>query len=255
MFSRVLGGLGALALAAVVVAAPVWADDEKKDVAPALGKLLEKQFEKGNARYDYLLYLPADYGKEGKRSPLVLFLHGLGDKLARMKRFGLPKQIERKKGVTFILVAPENPQRGWNAKNLTALLDDVVAKYKVDKDRIYVTGLSMGGFGTFSLIAASPDRFAAAIPICGGGNPATAKKLKDIPIWVFHGTKDETVPAKRSEAMVKALKDAGSKNVKFTLYPEAKHDSWTKTYRNEEVWKWLLEQKRPTKTGVKKEKD
>jgi predicted peptidase len=112
----------------------------------------------------------------------------------------------------------------------------------------------MGGYGTFSLVAAYPDRFAAAIPICGGGSPASAKKIKDLPIWVFHGAKDETVPAKRSEVMVKALKDAGSKSVKFTLYPEAKHDSWTQTYRNEKVWEWLLQQKRGKKSeGPKKE--
>ncbi len=128
---------------------------------------------------------------------------------------------------------------------LMALVDDVAARYKVDKDRIYVTGLSMGGFGTWAFAAAFPDRVAAIIPICGGGNPADAKKLKELPIWVFHGAKDPVVPSSRSEAMIKALKEAGASKVKFTLYPEAGHDAWTATYKNPEVWEWLLKQKRP----------
>jgi len=255
MRRRIAGGLAALAVVIAAAAGPALADDEKKENKPAVGKLLERKFEKGSVKYDYLLYLPKDYGQDSKGSPLVLFLHGKGDKLARMKRFGLPGQIERKKGVSFILVAPECPDRFWVPRSLNALLDDVGAKYKVDKDRVYVTGLSLGGFGTFSLIAAYPDRFAAAIPICGGGMPASAKKLKDMPIWVFHGAKDDVVPAKRSEAMVKALKDAGSKSVKFTLYPEAKHNSWTKTYSDEKVWEWLLKQKRRAKEEPAKEKE
>ncbi len=156
----------------------------------------------------------------------------------------LPRRVEQKKEA-FLLVAPQNSgKKGWNAAAVGALLDDVVANHKVDKDRIYVTGLSMGGFGTWSLAAAFPDKFAAIIPICGGGNPANAKKIKDLPIWVFHGAKDQVVPASRSEAMVQALKDAGAENVKFTLYPNAGHDAWTPTYSNQEVWDWLLKQKR-----------
>jgi len=119
----------------------------------------------------------------------------------------------------------------------------------VDKDHIYVTGLSMGGFGTWALAAAYPDRFAAIVPICGGGSPASAAKLKDLPIWVFHGAKDRAVPPSRSEAMIKALKKAGSKKVKYTLYPDADHDSWTEAYNDPKLWEWLLEQKR---SGEKK---
>jgi len=216
------------------------AADEKDPV----GKLLDRKFEKETGKLDYLLYLPEDYGKEDKALPLVLFLHGAGDRIERLKRGGLPRSVERKKESRFILVAPQCPGRGWSVTALTALLDDIVAKYKVDKDRLYVTGLSMGGFGTWSLAAAHPDRFAAIVPICGGGNPRSAGKLKDLPIWVFHGAKDTIVPPGRSEAMVKALQDAGSEKVEFTLYPNANHDSWTATYNNPEVWDWLLKQKR-----------
>jgi predicted peptidase len=216
------------------------AADEKDPV----GKLLERKFEKESVKLDYLLYLPEDYGKQDKALPLVLFLHGAGDKLERLKRGGLPRSVERKKESRFILVSPQCPGRGWSVTALTALLDDVVAKHKVDRDRVYVTGLSMGGFGTWSLAAAHPDRFAAIVPICGGGSPRSAQKLKDLPVWVFHGARDTIVPPGRSEAMVKALKDAGSEKVKFTLYPNANHDSWTATYNNPEVWEWLLKQKR-----------
>jgi predicted peptidase len=243
MTKRFLAWVAAAAALAAVAAAPPRAAPPETAV---VGKLQKKRFEKdgGKARFDYLLYLPNDYGKGEKAAPLVLFLHGMGDKLTRLERRGLPKQVERKKDSPFILVAPECPGRRWDARDLNALLDDVTAKYRVDRDRVYVTGLSMGGFGTWSLAAAYPDRFAAIIPICGGGSPRTAGKLKDLPVWVFHGGKDATVKPALSESMVKALEAAGSKTVKFTLYPDAGHDSWSETYRNPKVWEWLLSQKR-----------
>jgi predicted peptidase len=209
----------------------------------------ENLFEKEittKARIKYLLFLPAGYGKTDKQWPLMLFLHGSGesgDDLSKVKAHGPARIVETNKDFPFILVSPQSSGRGWNPDVLNSLLDDVVAKYKVDKDRIYLTGLSMGGYGTWALGAAHPERFAALVPICGGGNPADASKLKDIPIWVFHGGKDNTVPLEQSERMVKAIKEAGG-NVQFTVYPEAGHDSWTETYNNPKLYIWLLEQKR-----------
>lgn len=214
------------------------------------GKQQAKHFEKEitvKVKLNYLLYLPEGYGKEEKAWPLVLFLHGAGesgDNLEKVKKHGPPKLIEAGKSFPCIVVSPQSPGRGWRPETLNALLDDVEAKYKVDKDRVYLTGLSMGGFGTWALAAEHPERFAALVPICGGGNPADAAKLKNLPIWVFHGAKDRAVPPSRSEAMVKALREAGAKNVQFTLYPDADHDSWTATYDNPEVWTWLFKQKR-----------
>ncbi len=190
--------------------------------------------------------LPADYGKSKKAWPLVLFLHGAGESgsdLEKVKAHGPPKLVETNGPFSFILVSPQCPSRGWNVDVLNALLDAVLKEYRVDKDRVYLTGLSMGGYGTWALAAAHPERFAALAPICGGGNLADAKKLAQLPIWVFHGAKDPTVPLKRSEEMVEALKAAGG-NPKFTVYPDAGHDSWTATYDNPEFFKWLLEQKR-----------
>ncbi len=211
-----------------------------------------KHFEKKisvTAKFDYLLSLPTDYAKSRTNWPLVLFLHGSGESgtnLDKVKTHGPAKLAEANGPFPFILVSPQSARRGWNPDLLNALLDSVVKKYRVDKHRVYVTGLSMGGYGTWELAAAYPEKFAAIAPICGGGHPADASKLTALPIWVFHGGKDPTVPLKRSEEMVEALKAAGG-HPKFTIYPEAGHDSWTETYNNPEFYEWLLAQKRSRK--------
>src|SRR5216683_2915815 len=225
----------AVSVVAIVLYGSAWAKADDKGATP---KQQPKHFEKEitvQVKLDYLLYLPPGYDKETKSWPLVLFLHGAGESgqdLNKVKVHGPPKLVEHGKEFPFIVVSPQAPRMGWDVQTLNALLDDVVASHRVDKDRIYVTGLSMGGFGTWSLAAAYPDRFAALVPICGGGNTADAMKLKNIPIWVFHGAKDNVVPPARSQAMVKALEAAGAEHVKFTLYPNANHDSWTETYNN-----------------------
>jgi predicted peptidase len=194
---------------------------------------------------NYLLYLPADYADSDKEFPLVLFLHGAGERgndLEKVKVHGLPRLVNEGKNFPFIVVSPQCPDLMlWNTDVLSSLLDEIEANYKVDKNRIYVTGLSMGGHGTWSLALAQPDRFAAIAPVCGWADTTKANTISHLPIWVFHGAKDAVVPVKTSEDMVAALKNFGS-DVKFTIYPEANHDSWTETYNNEELYKWLLEQ-------------
>ncbi len=223
---------------------------------PAAAKQQDKHFEKEitvKVKLDYLLYLPEGYDKEEKAWPLLLFLHGAGESghdLNKVKIHGPPKLIEAGKSFPMIVVSPQSPRMGWDVPTLNALLDEIVAMHKVDRDRIYVTGLSMGGFGTWGLAAAYPDKFAAIMPICGGGDAHDAAKLKHLAIWVFHGAKDNVVLPNRSESMVKALKDHGAGNVKFTLYPNAGHDSWTETYNNPEVWDWLLKQKRASDSSA-----
>lgn len=200
----------------------------------------------------YLLYLPKDY--EQKPSwPLLLFLHGKGergDNLELVKKHGPPKLIAAGKALPFIVVAPQCPScQSWESFELTALLDEIIEKYKVDHDRIYVTGLSMGGFATWALAARTPGRFAAILPVCGGGDPSQAERIAGTPAWVFHGGKDEVVPLATSQKMIDALKKNSGK-AKFTVYPNAGHDAWTETYANPRVYEWLLEQKRtPKKTG------
>jgi predicted peptidase len=197
---------------------------------------------------DYLLYLPPEYDRRAAW-PLILFLHGAGERgnnIERVKDDGLPEMLEKGKTLPFIVVSPQCPQGdawAWKLKALSTLIDEIAANYKVDQDRIYLTGLSMGGFGTWALAAYTPDRFAAIIPICGGGELTSVPRLKRLPIWAFHGAKDDVVPIERTQELVDALTKAHG-NVKFTIYPELKHDSWTATYNNPEIYKWLLEQKR-----------
>ena len=198
-------------------------------------------------RLRYLLFLPDEYSRDPKRKwPLILFLHGAGergDDLDLLKRHGIPKITERWRDFPFIAVSPQCPRYSWwtaEIESLNALLDHIVESYSVDVSRVYLTGLSMGGFGTWRLAASYPERFAAIAPICGGGDPEWAPRLKDIPVWVFHGAKDEIVPLSESEKMVEALKACGG-NVRFTVYPDAGHDSWTQTYENPELYEWFLQ--------------
>lgn len=194
----------------------------------------------------YLLYLPKDY-QEKPSWPLLLFLHGSGergDDLALVKKHGPPKLIEAGQQYPFLVLSPQCPNgHWWQPPHLAALLDEIVEKYKVDQDRIWVTGLSMGGFGTWMLAAYQPKRFAAMAPICGGGEVYWTADLARVPVWAFHGAKDPAVPLERSEKMVEALKRCGN-NVRFTVYPEAGHDSWTESYANPQLYDWLLQQKR-----------
>jgi len=197
---------------------------------------------------DYLLYLPDGYGATRRKWPLMLFLHGkgeCGEDIALVRKNGPPMLVGRaKQQLPFIVVSPQcRKDKWWDPGDLMKLLERVQSKLAVDDRRIYVSGLSMGGFGTWAMITAYPKKFAAAVPICGGGNPALANKIKNLPVWVFHGDADETVPLERSQAMVDALEAARGK-VQFTVYPGVGHDSWTRTYANPEVFDWLLKQKR-----------
>jgi predicted peptidase len=227
-----------------------------EDTKPEPGKQQPQKFERViKVTMDYLLYLPKDYAQKDSW-PVLLFLHGAGERgsnLDRVKLHGPPKLIAAGKEFPFIVVSPQCPSdHWWKPEELSVLLDEIVEKYKVDKDRIYVTGLSMGGFGTWALAASTPQRFAALVPICGGGDPNTVRRFARIPIWAFHGAKDPVVPLSASEKMVDAVKQAGG-NVKFTVYPEAGHDSWTEAYNDPELFKWLLEPKRmPGKSESKK---
>jgi predicted peptidase len=182
----------------------------------------------------------------------MLFLHGIGergDDLDKVKVHGPPKLIEAGQDLPFIVVSPVCPlTKTWETSTfeLSALLDEIVEKYKVDQDRVYLTGLSMGGFGTWALAQYTPNRFAAIVPICGGGDPRSVRRIVHLPAWVFHGAKDRSVPLERSETMVAALKKAGG-DVRFTVYPNAEHDSWTQAYATPELYEWLLQQKRTPK--------
>ncbi len=191
----------------------------------------------------YLLYLPKGYKSDAKRIwPLLVFLHGAGergDDLELVKLHGPPKLIEAGKKMPFIVASPQLAEGEWWSPDLVALLTkDIIKTLQVDEDRVYLTGLSMGGYGTWDTIAKYPELFAAISPICGRGDPSSAWKLRHIPTWIFHGARDPIVPIKHSDDMNLALKQYGK--VKYTIYPEAEHDSWTETYNNDELYEWFL---------------
>lgn len=196
---------------------------------------------------NYLLYLPADYEVGNKKYPLILFLHGAGergDDLELVKIHGIPKIVEQQKDFPFIAISPQCPADrwwvdAWLLEALNGLLDEIIQNYRVDTNRVYLTGLSMGGFGTWALAIAHPERFAAIAPICGGGMPWMAYRIKDVPVWAFHGAQDPVVPLQRTEEMVDALKRLNAP-VKLTVYPDAGHDSWSQTYSNPELYQWFL---------------
>jgi len=193
----------------------------------------------------YLLYLPKGYGEREQKWPLMMFLHGAGERgsdLNKVKVHGPPKIVGAGKDLPFIIVSPQCPEGDWwteKSEELINLLDEIVDRYDVDAERVYLTGLSMGGYGTWELASRYPERFAAVVPICGGGKRFFGWRLKDVPVWAFHGAKDNVVPLRESEEMVEAVKGGGG-DAKLTVYPEANHDSWTATYDNPEVYDWLL---------------
>ncbi|MCE5341114.1 MAG: prolyl oligopeptidase family serine peptidase [Planctomycetaceae bacterium] len=207
----------------------------------------EKEF-KDKASLKYLLYVPKTYDANSEKMPLIIFLHGAGergDDLNRVKVHGIPKMIENGEDFPFIVVSPQCPEKGWwtdYTQTLKSLIDSIVKEYNVDESRIYMTGLSMGGFGTWNMIARYPDFFAAAAPVCGGGDAFFAKYIKT-PVWAFHGAKDDTVPMVRSQEMVDVMKTNGVE-VEFTIYPELGHNCWDAAYANEQLYKWFLKHKR-----------
>lgn len=200
-----------------------------------------------DVEFDYLLYLPDDFDAAREQTyPLMLFLHGSGergDDLELVKKNGPPKMAEEM-DLPFIILSPQCPEIiKWEVDKVKVLLDEIIASYPVDTTRVYITGLSMGGYGVWEMITDYPEVFAAAIPVCGFGYPFRLEGIKDMPVWVFHGALDNVIPIDYSLKMVAALKKLEA-IVKFTIYPDADHDSWTETYSNPEVYEWLLMQKK-----------
>lgn len=198
--------------------------------------------------YKYEIYYPKSYQPEpGKPWPLLLFLHGAGEKgdnLEVLKRQGLPKLLATRQDFPFVVAYPQCPRHAyWRNDLLNEWLDEVLAKVNADTNRVYLTGISMGGYGTWNWAAANPEKFAAIIPICGGGDLNKAIRLVHMPIWAFHGAKDDVVPLTETTDMVAGIRALGG-NVELTLYPHLKHDSWTDTYNNPVIYDWLLQHKR-----------
>ncbi len=189
-----------------------------------------------------------------QKYPLLVFLHGAGERGSDNESqltTGLPHLItkDNRESYPCFIVAPQCPGKKplefWRETVETGIVMDVIElvenKYSIDPRRIYVTGLSDGGWGTFALLAQYPDKFAAAAPLCGGGAPRKASKYVDVPIWIFHGAKDDVEPVKSSRNLVEALKDAGG-SPKYTEYPNAGHFIWDRVYQNPKLLEWLFAQ-------------
>lgn len=221
--------------------------------------------ESGNV-LKYRLLKPTKYNVN-RQYPLVLFLHGAGERgddnkvqlVHGMKEFLDPA---RRENMPCYVVAPQCPagkrwvEVDWSAPSskmpeqasdslglAIKLVQSMIETAAVDPNRVYITGLSMGGYGTWDAVARHPEIFAAAAPICGGGDPATAPRFKHVALWAFHGDQDQAVKVERSRQMIEALKEAGGEP-KYTEYAGVGHDSWTQTYRNQEFHDWLFTQRR-----------
>lgn len=247
-------------MAAICVCAGSWAAAE--------GPWEAREWKPGEGpALPYRWHQPAS-PEAGRNYPLVLFLHGAGergnDNRAQLKHgvSALLQWSEANGEPCFVLV-PQCPADSWWCdidrgswrpqaagnpnpvmRAVSALVDDTLAKQAVDPARFYVTGISMGGFGTWYMLGWQPGKIAAAIPVCGGGDPAAAPRFKEVPLWVFHGGADPVVPPRCSREMVAALEQAGGKP-KFTEYPGVGHDSWTATYADAKVLRWLFDQRKP----------
>jgi predicted peptidase len=203
------------------------------------------------AQAKYVVFVPPGY--DGTRAfPAILFLHGSGatgtDGRAHVQGALAAAIRKRPKYFPFLVVFPQSHEGSWQAnspdgKRALAILDRVARDYRVNGKRLYLTGLSMGAEGVWSLAAAHPQRWAAIVPICGGGDPATAARFKDVPCWCFHGDADKVTPPARSRAMIRALKQAGG-NPLYQEYPGVGHNAWDRTYANPDLYEWLLLQER-----------
>jgi predicted peptidase len=203
------------------------------------------------------LYLPKSYAQNKNiLFPLVMFLHGSGERgthLRKLQKHGLPKLIAAGQDLPCIVISPQCPPNTWWGAHFSALrgiLEDTIAHYRIDTSRMYLTGLSMGGYGTWEFATQNPNLFAALVPICGGGRkrygfPNAVQALKDTPIWAFHGAKDRVVLPSESQTLVRALQACGA-NPRFTLYADLSHNCWDAAYTETELFDWLLSHKKPT---------
>lgn len=220
--------------------------------APTPGKQVEATLTVSDGgTLPYLLYLPEDYDPQGAKVPLMLFLHGRGEShgpLNIVAKWGPPRRVAAGENMKYLLISPQCPSASfWSQddqqKRILELLDHVKNNYNVDTDRIYLTGLSMGGFGSWRLAADHPEMFAAVVPVCGKGDPEKASALTKLPIWAWHGTADKAVPFQHSVEMVEAIKAAGGTRVRFTSLEHIGHFSWQAAYQSSDLYTWLDEQR------------
>ena len=230
--------------------------DAKKALPPAAVEGQTVQLPVAEGGLPYLLFIPKGYNQSGNdRWPLVIFLHGSGERgtnIEVVKKHGPPMLVEKNPAFPFIVISPQLPEQSatvgqfWSVPPLDAILDHALKTWRVDPSRVYLTGLSLGGIATWEWGTARPDRFAALAPVAAFGDPRKACQAKDLPVWAFHGDRDDAVDTRGDFEMVDALKKCGSTPApRLTIYPNTDHWSWVPAYNDPALWLWLLEQRKP----------
>lgn len=210
---------------------------------------------KSRADYDYLVYLPKDYSGQTRNYPLVIYLHGgshKGNDLNKLKEYGLPYLVDQGNDFDFIVVSPQCPDnKYWSSDNwFEPLYEKIIAKYRINPDKVYLTGISMGGYGTYIIAMDHPDKFAAIVPLCGGCNDSDTTRicnLKNIPIWAFHGTADNLIPITETERIVNTLDKCEGK-IKFTKLDGEGHGIQYLYEKHPQIYEWMLKQSRSNNT-------
>lgn len=237
----------ALLLPAVAVAAP-----RRAPVAVAapvtIGQTPQPALSPGG--YAYQLFIPRSYAPRGRQAawPLMIFLHGSGERgtdLALVKVHGPPKKADQDPDFPFVVISPQMPEAAedWDLAALNAILDHALKTLNVDPDRVYLTGLSRGAYGTLDWALANPERFAAIAPVAGRSDLARACVLKDMPAWFFHGDRDDAVDARGSFDMHRAIRACGGQP-RLTVYPDLGHNSWDPAYDDPAFYLWLMKHRR-----------
>lgn len=241
-----------LIAAALTVPSAAVAKPKKPSVAVAtvaIGQTPQAPVAPGG--YGFQLFIPRAYlvAQKQRRWPLMIFLHGSGERgsdLALVKVHGPPKKADQDPDFPFVLISPQLPAlvEEWDIAKLNAILDHALETLNVDPDRVYLTGLSRGAYGTLDWALANPDRFAAIVPVAGRSDLQRACTLKDMPTWFFHGDRDDTVIPNGSFDMQRAIRACGGQP-RLTIYPDLGHNSWDPAYDDPALYLWLLKQRRP----------
>lgn len=197
---------------------------------------------KNKAAYPFWINLPSDSVLNSK-PPILIFLHGKslsGTDMNKVRKYGVIHEMDKGRVINAIVVAPQVPSGSWNPDKVLTVLEYVQRTYDTDSSRIYVVGMSLGGYGTLHFAGKYADKITAAVALCGGGNPKDAENLSTIPLWIQHGNKDYAVPISESEKMVSAIQKYNPANLIYTIHKGANHADLEKVFRTDEVYNWLF---------------
>lgn len=198
---------------------------------------------KNKTKYNFLINLPSLYSEQGEKQPIVLFLHGRslsGNNLERVKRYGVLYAMSRGKEIPAIVVAPQT-NNGWNPDDVMEVVDYVLQNYHADPSRIYICGMSMGGYGTMDVAGKYPDRIAAAVAICGGGTLSYANNLSKVPLWIQHGSADRAVSMAESKKIYNAIKkEDPNADATLTIIKGGTHGSVERLFHQDDIYKWMF---------------